>query len=244
MAPFRPTNVNKRSYPGNANVLGPTVSTTLGISTTTCCSSTPSCAACCCQPLCLGCRCSFCGCPYCEFCCSCDCTVCTPNVPAGVWSSSEQYEASTRDAWGSDAISSAGPATCLCCVNVGFACTSNIVDCKGFFICCGPSTEKWFVSPACTEVSRSWGSQVDAVTVANSCMGACGWFIPQLAKMSDPGYACRVYWDSYSLASYSVNDAINGAHPYFLNMSSGGSFYVLYGGGTVACARAFRCTAT
>jgi hypothetical protein len=48
MPPFRPANLNKRAYPGNASVIGPTCTATLGITTTQCCTftTTASCGAC------------------------------------------------------------------------------------------------------------------------------------------------------------------------------------------------------
>jgi hypothetical protein len=208
--------------------------------TTTCCSSTNVCAACCLEPLCLGCRCSFCRCPCCNVCCSCPCTVCTPTVPSGMWSSFEQYEASTRSAWG-NSTSSSGAATCLCCTNVGFACTGSITDFQGFFICCGPSTNKWFVAPSCTQVSRSWYSRADAVTVANSCMGSCGWFVPSCGQLQNPGFSCRTYWDS-SVAHYWSNTDRNASNAWYVFFFSGGTYD--RSKNSVNCVRAFRCTAT
>ena len=250
MPPFRPANLNKRAYPGNASVIGPTCTATVGFTTTTCCSSTASCAACCSQPLCLGCRCSFCGCPFCNVCCCCPETVCDRTIPSGRWKASEQYEAATRRAWGDDSCSCGAP-SCLCCTNVGFACTSNITDCQGFFICCGPSTNKWFVAPACTQVSRTWFCKDDVVTVANSCMGSCGWFVPSDCQALNPGYCCRTYWDSFCTANYwTSTDGNYSNHSKPINMSNGG--FVLsvgYGGPgsqktSVCCVRAFRCTAS
>ena len=40
MAPFRPSNLNKRAYPGNAGVIGPTTEPTSTTSTATVCSVT------------------------------------------------------------------------------------------------------------------------------------------------------------------------------------------------------------
>jgi len=242
MAPFRPRNLNKRYYPGNASVIGPTCTPTLGITTTTCCSSTNVCGACVGPDTVLGCRCTFCYCPCCNVCCSCPCTVCTQTVPSGMWSSFEQYEASTRSAWGTGITSSAGAATCLCCTNVGFACTTNIADCKGFFICCGPATNKWFVAPSCTEVSRCWYTRGDAVTVANSCMGSCGWIVPTIGQLQNPGYSCRTYWDSYAAANYWSDTEIQATAAWtgdLTNDNNNGN-----NKNSVCRVRAFRCTAS
>lgn len=243
MAPFRPANLNKRAYPGNANIIGPTTQATLGVSTTTCFSSTPSCAVCACYPLCLGCRCSFCACPCCNICCSCPCTVCTQTVPSGMWSVSEQYEARTRNAWGSTVTCVTGSATCLCCTGVGFANITNIVDCGGFFICCGPTTNKWFVAPSSTEVSRVWTSCGDAVTVANSTIGVCGWFVPTVSQLLNPGWSCRSYWDSYTVSRYWSSTQFDGGdavHVCFNNHGFTGNINKT----SIYPVRAFRCTAT
>lgn len=244
MAPFRPRNLNKRAYPGNASVIGPTCTATVGFTTTTCCNSTNVCGACSEQNI-LGCRCTFCACPCCNICCSCPCTVCDQTVPSGRWKSSEQYEASTRNAWGTGITSSAGAATCLCCTNVGFACTgiTGITDCKGFFICCGPSTNKWFVAPSCTEVSRNFNSRADAVTVANSCMGSCGWFVPKFSQLQNPAYACRTYWDSYSLGCYWSDTDNNVFNAGLLPFDVPDNFRYA-NKGDVIFVRAFRCTAS
>lgn len=196
MAPFRPTYLNKRYYPGNASVIGPTTQATLGISTTTCFSLTNVCGACCFTDIALGCRCSFCSCPCCNVCCCCKCTVCTQTVPGGKWSKWEQYEASTRTSWGNSSTSSSDTAVCLCCLNVGFTCTGSITDYNGFFICCG-SPGKWFVAPSCTQTYTNWENRVNAVSCANSLMGSLGWFVPDINKLQNPGYICRSYWDSY-----------------------------------------------
>ena len=240
MPPFRPANLNKRAYPGNASIIGPTCTATVGYTTTSCCSSTASCGACS-ETNILGCRCTFCNCPFCNICCSCPCTVCDRTIPSGRWKASEQYEARTRDAWGADTCSSGG-ATCLCCTNVGFACTgiSGITDCKGFFICCGPTTNKWFVAPACTQVSRTWFCREDTVTVTNSCMGACGWFVPSCGQMQDPGFSCRSYWDSYcSVSHWSSTPAPGNA--WYINMANGNAAQTNPNHGDIYCIRAFRC---
>jgi len=121
---------------------------------------------------------------------------------------------------------------------------AEIVDFKGFFICCGPSTTKWFVAPSCTEVSRNWYTRGDAVTVANSCMGSCGWFVPECGQLQNPGYSCRNFWDSYVSASYWSNTDFNGiTRSWSVSLVDGtASNYSLQN--SVCCIRAFRCTTT
>lgn len=127
-----------------------------------------------------------------------------------------------------------------CCV------TGPSNDCGGFYICCGPSTTKWFVAPSCTEVTRSWYSRADAVTVANSCVGSCGWFVPDCSQMKNPGYSCRTYWDSINTVNrYWSNTDFNVYTTFNFNMSNGNA-YLAYGNGPAkgdgAKVRAFRCT--
>jgi len=248
MSPFRPANLNKRAYPGNASVIGPTCTATVGFTTSNVgFTTTASCGACTGPTLCLGCRCDFCRCPCCCIVCACAETVCDRTVPSGRWKASEQYEARSRDAWGPDTCSCSAP-NCLCCINVGFACTTNINDYKGFFICCGPSTSKWFVAPACTQVTRSWYNRSDAVTVANSCMGSCGWFVPSCAQLINPGSCCFNFWDSNCCSGFwssTENIGYNAWHVYVPSASPG-----LGGPGdhikkpANRPVRAFRCTAS
>lgn len=247
MAPFRPTNLNKRAYPGNASVIGRTCTATIGINTTFCCTSTPNCGTAAGPCNILGCRNTFCCCPFCNICCCCSCTVCTRTVPSGKWKSTEQYEARSRDAWG-DSTCTTGSTVLLCCTNVGTCLSAPCVDCLGFFICCGPSSNKWFVAPYCTEVVRSWYDRADAVTVANSCMGACGWFVPSCAQLINPGSCCFTFWDCFCCNGYwsdTQNIGYNAWHVYIPSASPS-----LGGPGdhikkpAPRKVRAFRCTAS
>lgn len=107
----------------------------------------------------------------------------------------------------------------------------------GFLIARGGSN-LWIVSPRCTEVSRSWGSRDDAITLANTCTSFNGWFIPSVTQLKNPGYLCRTYWDSFSPTYYWTNNAFFfcGCVVNFTN----GADSCLSTLGTV-CARAFRC---
>lgn len=255
MAPFRPSNINKRSYPGNANIVGPTVNASLGVSTTTCFSSTPSFAACVGPDNVLGCRYTYCYCPCCNICCSCPETLCTRTVPSGIWKSSEQYEARERDAWG-DNTCSCGAATCLCCTDVGSSCFSaTCSDCKSFFICCGPSTTKWFVVPYANQKCENWACNVPdstawcSVACNNTDLGSCGWFVPDIGQLQNPGYCARTYWDNYCCAFYwsSSGDNVNDIPAFGVHFNTGCS--TRHGGCRKSWSnpqntRAFRCTAS
>lgn len=219
MAPFRPTNLNKRAYPGNANVIGPTRQATIGFSTTVCCSCISNVfGATSAEIFTLGCRCTTQTCPFCHCCCCCNCTVCTRTTPSGMWNMSEQYEARKRDAWGPSTCS-AGAQTGYCSACCG-TCSSVLNDCKGFYVCCGAPT-KWFVAPSCTEVGRCYLLRTDSNTQATALMGACSWFVPTITDLGNAGFSCRAYWDTYTTAcpywSNTENGAGRAAHVNMLN---------------------------
>jgi hypothetical protein len=102
------------------------------------------------------------------------------------------------------------------------------------------------VAPSCTQVSRTWHCRNDAVTVANSCMGSCGWFVPTCGQLQNPGFTCRTYWDSYSSTNYWSNTERFSDNAWSVSMSTGNASY---GGVTgvkacTLCVRALRCTAS
>ena len=237
MAPFRPTNLNKRAYPGNSSIVGPTCCTSCAESTSVCCSSTNTKDSCTCFPLDLGCRCSYCACPCCNICCSCTETLCTRNVPSGIYSANQQWDASVRDTWVPSSCTCDAP-TCLCCTDVGVANIGNLSDCKSFFICC-QSPCKWFVAPNDVQVQRTGFNRLDACIQSCQTYGNCSWFLPDISKLQNPGFSCRTYWDTYVGTNY-WSSSQNNTCPYYLNMSNGSASFVC--GNSTMCARAFRCT--
>lgn len=241
MALVRPTNINKREYPGNASLIGRTRTATLGISTTTCCSSTPSFGACVSSAP-LGCTSSCCHCTCCSVCCSCNCTVCTQNVPSGMWKISEQYEAASRSSWGSSSTSSSSAATCLCCTNVGFACTGSIVNFGGNHICSSGGV-RWIASPPSSEVIRTWYARNDAATRAQQDSGCTGWFIPSVTQLQNPAFVCRNNWERLEMFGCYWSNTESSANRAFAVYFFHGPAQALY---KVTCgpttpARAFRC---
>jgi hypothetical protein len=159
-----------------------------------------------------------------------------------MWSSFEQYEASTRNSWHGD-ICLSGSATCLCCTGVGAtAISAACSDCKGFFVCCGPSTNKWFVADTVAEISRTWYSRADGVTQANSCLGSCGWFIPTPGQLRRAGFFCKSYWDFKNNYYWSncEGDSIRAPNIEMVNGCYGGNHQSRKD--RVYCVRAFRCT--
>ena len=126
-------------------------------------------------------------------------------------------------------------------------CNIPFTDCKGFFICCQVSpTAKWFVAPSCTQVSRSWYGTSDAVSLANSCMGSCGWFVPSMTQLINPGAKCISFWDSFSGGYWSSTQGSTATTGCGFGQPYGVS--VPYVGGnsigtktTICPVRAFRC---
>lgn len=127
-------------------------------------------------------------------------------------------------------------------------------DCRGIFICCGPGTNKWFIAPSCTEEGRDWYNRNATVTNTNSTMGACGWFVPDIGQIDNPGYCCRSYWDSYQNQWYWSNTPVGGGYracaicmQYGLKKGTSGYDPATAPVGQRSntwCVRSFRCTAT
>jgi len=190
MAPFRPTNLNKRAYPGNAGVVGPDTRATVGYTTTTCC--TCNCTLCGAANISwtLGCRNQPASYPCCACCCCCVCTVCTRAIPSGRYKSSEQYEARTRrDAWSASSCSNAAA--------IGFCGTPGTltgctVDCKGFYVVQYGS--RILLAPSCTQQAVAPCVCCGPVTLANQCMGTCGWYIGDESTVN-AAHGNRGYWD-------------------------------------------------
>jgi hypothetical protein len=102
-------------------------------------------------------------------------------------------------------------------------CQCTLTNYQGFFICCGPTTNKWFVSPSCTQVIRIGGSTADAVTLANSCVGSCGWFVPTFGQLQNPGFCCRTYWDTVDTSDSYWTSTVNYCGRGTISMINGGA---------------------
>jgi len=108
----------------------------------------------------------------------------------------------------------------------------------GYFICSAGGVQ-WIVAPSTTEVSRSWHARNDAITTANAS-AACGdWFVPSIGQLQNPGYTCRIYWDSYSSTQYWSNQQYHFYTAYAVNLANGSNGGA--GPGASLCVRAFRC---
>lgn len=120
----------------------------------------------------------------------------------------------------------------------------------GFYICCGPSTQKWFVAPDTTEVCRTWHCRACTLDDAQAATGLSDWFIPTCDQLYNPGWVCRTYWDSYKSTgdtTYWSDTERNASHANTVGYENGsadtGGFY----GNPKNCnrhQRAFRCNPT
>jgi hypothetical protein len=79
---------------------------------------------------------------------------------------------------------------------------------EGGTLICKSSSVAWIVSPCTSQVSRTYANIGDSNTRAQQVSGCTGWFVPLAAQLQNPGYACRLYWDSYS-SSYWASDPSN-----------------------------------
>lgn len=114
-------------------------------------------------------------------------------------------------------------------------------DYKGFLLCCATDCTKWFVAPSCTEVSRSWYCGCDAVGVATSLMGDCGWFVPNCGQLQNPGYVCCTYWDSVCPEQYWTSEFAGFGGAFSIDMTTGNQVSHRNYPNYVRCVRAFRC---
>jgi hypothetical protein len=97
----------------------------------------------------------------------------------------------------------------------------------------------WIVSPNQAEVSRSWTNRNDANTVAQSCTGCTGWFVPTFTQLQNPGYLAREYWGGYSSTNYWSSTESNASRAVGVNFASGSSD--IANKSDAFCVRAFRC---
>ena len=97
----------------------------------------------------------------------------------------------------------------------------------------------WIVSPNQTEVSRTWYLRDDANTVAQSCTGCTGWFVPTATQLQNPGYLAREYWGGYSSSTFWSSTEYNAASACYVSFNLGIANASIKT--TPRCVRAFRC---
>lgn len=90
----------------------------------------------------------------------------------------------------------------------------------GYFICASGGTQ-WIVAPSTSEVTRNWYQREDASTIAQQVSGCTGWFVPSSARMQNPGYVCRTYWDSFTADKYWTSTAYTAYRAFHLCMATG-----------------------
>jgi len=82
----------------------------------------------------------------------------------------------------------------------------------------------WIVAPASTEVSRSWYSRNDAVTLAQA-NAACGdWFVPTTSQLCNPGRCCAIYWESIVYCTYWTSTEVTASNADTRNMANNQPF--------------------
>ena len=114
---------------------------------------------------------------------------------------------------------------------------------EGGFLICKASPLRWVVSPRCAEVSRTWYDRNDANTLAQSCSGCTGWFVPTRAQLQNPGYCCRSFWGPspcYTPQRYWTSTEYNPNTAGYMHFANGNHS----GNSTkpnTSCVRAFRC---
>lgn len=115
---------------------------------------------------------------------------------------------------------------------------SSLTNFGGNLIC-RASSINWIASPYTSEVSRTWYCRNDANTRAQQVSGCTGWFIPTIEQLSNPGFTCRTYWDSYSFTTYWSSTECSVNYVPCINFFNGG------GGcnpkSISTCVRSFRC---
>jgi hypothetical protein len=108
----------------------------------------------------------------------------------------------------------------------------------GGFLLCKNGGVAWIVAPSSTECLQNSGFFTAVRNCAETVTGCNDWFIPTRSQLSNPGYECRIGWDSYQSGLYWTSEAISPGYGW-VNMANGSlgacyttnSFYI----------RAFRC---
>jgi hypothetical protein len=105
-------------------------------------------------------------------------------------------------------------------------------------IICKVLSVAWIVAPNTSEVARTWYLRNDANTRAQQVSGCTGWFVPTVSQLQNPGYTCRIFWDSYSTDYWSSTE-INATTACSINLASISTSG--FNKNTATCVRAFRC---
>ena len=113
---------------------------------------------------------------------------------------------------------------------------------EGGFLICKASPLRWVVSPRSAEVSRTWYNRNNANTLAQSCSGCTGWFVPTSSQLQNPGYCCRSFWGPspcYSSTGYWSSSCHNSYSGCYMRFHDGVA--TIRAKIHSLCVRAFRC---
>ena len=123
------------------------------------------------------------------------------------------------------------------------ASSTALVD--GSFLICKAGGVAWFVAPASTEISRTWGGTTDVSgwSPLSACLSAAGytpteWFVPTQGQLQNPGFVCRANW-SYTITNYWSSTDGSGAFARYVNFVNNCSNCTAKGNSLPV--RAFRC---
>jgi hypothetical protein len=121
-----------------------------------------------------------------------------------------------------------------------YSCCPRKYSYEGGFLICSISNLAWIVAPNTSQVSRTWYGRNDANTTAQQVSGCTGWFVPTITQLSNPGYTCRKFWDSFSSTAYWSSTEQNADCAILLNFPNNTSPANCFKTNTF-CVRAFRC---
>jgi len=132
----------------------------------------------------------------------------------------------------------------ICCIhyNAGLRCCALGSLVEGGYLFNKGGRQAWIVACSSRQVTRTWASRADAVTVAQAG-NACGdWFVPSRIDL-DLGYDCKSFWDSFSSAAYWSSTEATATYAWIVCFSYGGiniSRKTISGASLACCVRAFR----
>jgi len=127
----------------------------------------------------------------------------------------------------------------ICCIhyNAGLRCCALGSLVEGVYLFAKRGGIGWIVACASRQVSRTWASRDDAVTVAQAS-NACGdWFVPSRTDLQ-LGHDCKSFWDSFSSANYWSSTESDASRAWIVYFSDGGINSAFKTG--TRCVRAIR----
>ena len=92
--------------------------------------------------------------------------------------------------------------------------------CGGPLICQSGGT-RWVVSPAGSQVIRTWNQRGNSNQRAQAVSGFGGWFVPSCNQLQNPGYRCRTHWDNFQATRYWSNCPRTDTIAWSTNMGTG-----------------------